>query len=97
LSRAESFRQDNNGNSKYDKRLVNTPPYPPPRPTAARPRTGVYQQAADELGCNLHGGAGEEGWGESWELLGGSWWLWEWLGGRVGEVAVRMGTVAVIL
>jgi len=27
-----------------------------------------YQQAADELGCNLLGGAGEEGWGE---VLGG--------------------------
>jgi len=27
-----------------------------------------HQQAADELGCNLLGGAGEEGWGE---VLGG--------------------------
>ena len=27
-----------------------------------------HQQAADQLGCNLLGGAGEEGWGE---LLGG--------------------------
>ena len=31
----------------------------------------------DELGGNLLGGAGEEGLGE---VLGGSWWLWEWLG-----------------
>jgi len=34
------------------------------------------QQAADELGGDQLGGAGEEGLGE---LLGGSWWLWEWL------------------
>ena len=27
-----------------------------------------HQQAADEVGCNLLGGAGEEGLGESWEL-----------------------------
>jgi len=38
----------------------------------------LHQQAADELGCNLLGGAGEEALGE---VLGGSWWLWEWLGG----------------
>jgi len=29
------------------------------------------QQAADELGCNLLSGSGEEGWGERWEDLGG--------------------------
>jgi len=29
-----------------------------------------HQQAADELGCNLLGGAGEEGLGEGWEILG---------------------------
>jgi hypothetical protein len=29
------------------------------------------KQAADELGCNLLGGAGEEGLGEGWEGLGG--------------------------
>jgi len=35
-----------------------------------------HQQAADQLGCNLLGGAGEEGWRGCWE---GAWWLWEWL------------------
>jgi len=30
-----------------------------------------HQQAADELGDDLLGGAGEEGFGE---VLGGSWW-----------------------
>jgi len=29
------------------------------------------------LRCNLLSGAGEEGVGE---VLGGSWWLWEWHG-----------------
>jgi len=28
-----------------------------------------YQQSADELGCNLLGGSGEEGRGECWESL----------------------------
>jgi len=31
----------------------------------------LHQQAADELGCNLLGGAGEEGWGEVLGGLGG--------------------------
>jgi len=39
-----------------------------------------HQQAADELRCDDLGGAGEEALGE---VLGGSWWLWEWLGGWV--------------
>jgi len=30
-----------------------------------------HQQAADQLGCNLLGGAGEEALGEGWEGLGG--------------------------
>ena len=34
----------------------------------------VHQQAADELGGDNFGWAGEEGVGE---VLGGSWWLWE--------------------
>jgi len=34
----------------------------------------LHQQAADELGGDQLGGAGEEGLGE---VLGGSWWLWE--------------------
>jgi len=34
-------------------------------------RLPFHQQAADELGCNLLGGAGEEGLSESWEGLGG--------------------------
>ena len=37
----------------------------------------IHQQAADELGGNLLGGAGEEG---VVEMLGVSWWLREWLG-----------------
>jgi len=37
-----------------------------------------HQQAADELGSDDLCGAGEEALGE---VLGGSWWLWEWLGG----------------
>ena len=40
-----------------------------------------HQQAADQLGGDLLGGAGEEGF---WEVLGGlGWagWLLEWLGG----------------
>jgi len=36
-----------------------------------------HQQAADELGGNDLGRAGEEGLGE---VLRGSWWLREWLG-----------------
>jgi len=45
-------------------------------------RLAFHQQAADELGCNLLGGAGEEGWGKG---LGGRWWLWEllWVNGRL--------------
>jgi len=35
-----------------------------------------HQQAADQLGCNLLGRAGEEGWGE---VRGRFWWLLEWL------------------
>jgi len=31
----------------------------------------LRQQAADELGCNLLGGASKEGLGEGWEGLGG--------------------------
>jgi len=34
-------------------------------------RTAIYQQAADEVGGNLLGGAGEEGLRECWEGLGG--------------------------
>jgi len=36
-----------------------------------------HQQAADEFWGNNLGRASEEGLGE---VLGGSWWLWEWLG-----------------
>ena len=43
-------------------------------------RLAFHQQAADQLGGNELGGAGEEGLGE---VLGWSWWLWEWLG-RIG-------------
>jgi hypothetical protein len=38
-----------------------------------------HQQAADELGGNLLGGAGVEGLGEVLGGLGWAWWLWEWL------------------
>jgi len=34
-------------------------------------QTSPQEQASDELGCNLLGGAGEEGLGECWEGLGG--------------------------
>jgi hypothetical protein len=34
-------------------------------------RLAFHQQAANQLGGNLLGGAGEEGLGESWEVLGG--------------------------
>jgi hypothetical protein len=46
-----------------------------------------HQQAADELGGNLLGGAGEEGLGEGWEGLGGAGRGWEvvaWLGSGLG-------------
>jgi hypothetical protein len=43
----------------------------------------IHQQAADELGGNLLGAAGEEGLGEVLGRRGWSWWLWEWLGGFV--------------
>jgi len=36
----------------------------------------LHQQAANQLGGDQLGGAGEEGWGGE---LGRSWWLWEWL------------------
>jgi len=39
----------------------------------------LEQQAADELGGNLRGGAGEEGLGEVVGGAGWAWWLWEWL------------------
>jgi len=55
-------------------------------------RLALHQQAADELGGNLLGGAGEEGWGEMlWQLLGEAgraWWLWEWLGGWVEVIGI---------
>ena len=38
-----------------------------------------HQQAADELGGNLIGGAGEEGLVEVLRGLGWTGWLWEWL------------------
>jgi len=47
-----------------------------------------HQQATDELRGDLLRGAGEEGLGEDWELLGGrggygsgfgDGWLWEWI------------------
>jgi len=41
-------------------RLGNTPPFPQSRPTAARLRVGASPQAADQVGGNLLGGAGEE-------------------------------------
>jgi len=46
----------------------------------------LHQQAADQLGCNLLGGASEEGLGECWESVvamgvawgmgGGYWHIW---------------------
>ena len=39
-----------------------------------------HQQAADELGGKLLGGAGVEGLGE---VLGGAWRIWEWLWSEV--------------
>ena len=39
-------------------------------------RLAFHQQEADELGGDDLGGAGEEGLGEGWEVLG----VWEWLG-----------------
>jgi len=48
-----------------------------------------HQQAADQLGCNLLGGSGEEGWGG---VLGGSWWLLEWLGGWVDHLPAGAAT-----
>jgi hypothetical protein len=41
----------------------------------------LHQQAADELGGNLLGGAGEEGLGEGWEVLGKSGGYGRGLGG----------------
>jgi len=41
----------------------------------------IHQQAAVEVGGDHRGGAGEEALGV---VLGGSWWLWEWLG-EMGE------------
>jgi hypothetical protein len=38
-----------------------------------------HQQAADEVGGDNFGGAGEESLGEGREGLGWAWWLWEWL------------------
>jgi len=40
-------------------------------PQQAAVLLALHQQAADELGGNLLGGAGEEGWGERWEGFGG--------------------------
>ncbi len=42
-----------------------------------------HQQAADEGGGNLLGGAGEEGLRKGWELLGGGY------GGGLGEEVLR--------
>ena len=36
----------------------------------------LHQQAADEVGGDLLGGAGEEGLGEVLGGLGRAWWLW---------------------
>ena len=44
-----------------------------------------HQQAADEVGSNLLGGAGEEGLGEGWEVLEGRGGY----GGDPGEVMLR--------
>jgi len=41
----------------------------------------LHQQAADELGGNLLGGAGEECLGEGWEVLGGRGGYGSGLGG----------------
>ena len=49
-----------------------------------------HQQAADQLGGNLLGGAGEEGLGEA---LGGRGWLWEWLCVEMLRAANRSGAV----
>jgi len=52
----------------------------------------LHQQAADQVGGNLLGGAGEEGWGEDLKVPGGrsgtgSCWLSEWLGGWLEATA----------
>jgi len=39
----------------------------------------LHQQAADELGGDLLGGAGEGGLGELVGVAGRGWWLWEWI------------------
>jgi len=49
----------------------------------------LHQQAADEVGGDHLGRAGEEGWGEMvWEVLRGSWWLWERLWGGCSRSAL---------
>jgi len=40
-------------------------------PKQAAVLLALHQQAADELGCNLLGGVGEEGLGEGLKVLGG--------------------------
>jgi len=49
----------------------NTPPFPPPRPQQLGNRLAFHQQAADELGGDLLGGAGEEALGEGLGVRGG--------------------------
>jgi hypothetical protein len=52
----------------------------------------LHQQAADELGGDMLGGAGEEGLGECWEDLVAMEVAWGWVEaiGRNGQKAQRM-------
>jgi len=51
-----------------------------------------HQQAADEVGGDHRGGAGEERLGG---VLGGSWWLlWEWLEGWMEAIDISSVTIS---
>jgi len=47
-----------------------------------------HEQAADKLGGNDFGGAGEEGVGEDWEDLGGYWGRAETVGGMLAYAQI---------
>jgi hypothetical protein len=49
-------------------------------------RLALHQQAADEVGGDQLGRAGEEGLGESWEMLGGLGGYGSGLGVATGEI-----------
>jgi len=50
-----------------------------------------HQQAADEVGGDHRGGAGEERLGG---VLGGSWWLREWLEGWMEAIDISSVTIS---